>query len=130
MIIEGIRRTPPPSAAIPRNTAGHFAVPAPADRPLGPAPTAAAAPLDGMLALQEQAADLTRERQARQHGLALLQALAALQHAMLAGGAEAEALQHLAALIAACPAAMDPALGGIIQSLSLRAQVELARRGL
>jgi hypothetical protein len=83
-----------------------------------------------MLALQEQAADLTRDRQARQHGQALLHALAALQHAMLAGGAEGESLRHLAALIAACPPAIDPALDAIIRSLSLRAQVELARRGL
>jgi hypothetical protein len=83
-----------------------------------------------MLALQEQAADMTRDRQARQHGQALLQALAALQHAMLADGTETESLQHLQALMAACPTAIDPALAAIIQGLSLRAQVELARRGL
>jgi len=130
VIIEGFRRAPPPSSTIPRSGAGRFAVTTKADRPQGPAPAAAASPLDAMLALQEQAADATRDRQARQHGQALLQALAALQHAMLAGGAETESLQRLAALIAACPAATDPALASIIAGLSLRAQVELARRGL
>jgi hypothetical protein len=130
VIIEGVRRTLPPSTTIPRNAAGRFAVPIAADQPLTPAPTAAASPLEGVLALQEQAADLTRDRQARQHGQALLQALAALQHAMLAGAAQTESLQRLATLTAACPSAMDPALATIIQGLSLRAQVELARRGL
>ena len=130
VIIEGLRRTLPPSSTIPRSAAGRFAVPKPADRPQGPAPTTAASPLDAMLALQEQAADPTRDRQARQHGQALLQALAALQHAMLAGGVETGPLERLAALAGAYPPAADPALATIIAGLSLRAQVELARRGL
>ncbi len=130
MIIEGLRRTLPPTSTIPRNAAGRFAVPNSADQTQGPAPAAAASPLDAMLALQEQAADATKDRQARQHGQALLQALAALQHAMLEGGAETESLQRLASLSAACPAATDPALASIVAGLSLRAQVELARRGL
>jgi len=129
VIIEGIRRPLPPATSIAHNAKGRFAVPAAADQPFAAAPTAAP-PLDSMLALQEQAADVTQERQARQHGHALLQALAALQTALLAGRAERESLEQLATLTAACPAAADPALAAIIQGLSLRAQVELARHGL
>ena len=105
-------------------------MPAGADRTNGPAPSAPALPLDGILALQEQVADATRDRRARQHGQTLLEALAALQHAVLYGAGEAESLRHLAALVADTPAAFDPALAAILQGIALRARVELARRGL
>jgi hypothetical protein len=87
-------------------------------------------PLDGILALQEQVADAIRDRQARQHGHTLLQALAALQHALLYGAGESESLRHLALLLAEAPPASDPALAAILQGITLRAQVELARRGV
>ena len=105
-------------------------MPSGAERTTGPAPTTAPLPLDGILALQEQVADATRDRQARQHGHALLQALAALQHALLQGAGEAESVRHLAQLVADAPPAADPALAAILQGIALRAQVELARRGV
>ena len=129
MIIEGIRRTSPSAPPRLRSSAGGFAL-AYADRPAAPAATAAAMPLDCILALQEQAEDATRDRQARQHGHALLQALAALQHSLLQGAGEIEPLQKLSALVATAPATPDPALAAILQGITLRAQVELARRGL
>ncbi len=96
----------------------------------GAARTLAATPaaaLDAMLALQEAEAESVRDRAARRHGKALLEALAALQHALL-GGEEGPALQRLAALLAAMPEAADPRLGAVLRAVALRAQVELARR--
>jgi hypothetical protein len=130
VIIEGLRRAAPPAPPRLRPGTGGFALSFAADRPAGPAATAATMPLDCMLALQEQTEDVTRDRQARQHGHTLLQALAALQHSLLQGAGEIESLQKLAALLANAPAAADPALAAILQGITVRAQVELARHGL
>ena len=90
-----------------------------------------AAALDAMLALQEAEAEAARDRNARRHGKALLEALAELQRALLAGGdEEGPALQCLAALAADPPDAASPGLAGVLRALSLRAEVELARRGM
>jgi Class II flagellar assembly regulator len=94
-----------------------------------------AAALDAMLALQEAEAEATRDRNARRHGRALLDALAELQCALLAesgagDGQDGPVLQRLAGLLEASPGAADPALAGVLRALSLRAQVELARRGM
>ncbi|MGI4977037.1 MAG: flagellar assembly protein FliX [Janthinobacterium lividum] len=100
---------------------------------------AAASPargLDALLALQETAAvaqdPATRDREARRHGRDLLEELAALQKALLAGGDEAGqgALGRLVALLRSMPAAADPGLDGVLRSVGLRARLELARRGL
>ncbi|MGI3777769.1 MAG: flagellar assembly protein FliX [Janthinobacterium lividum] len=102
------------------------------------AAVAAASPtrgLDALLALQETAAPqdpATRDREARRHGRDLLEELAALQKALLAGGDEAGegALGRLVALLRSMPAAADPGLDGVLRSVGLRARLELARRGL
>lgn len=103
------------------------------------ATVAAASPtrgLDALLALQETAAapqdPATRDREARRHGRDLLEELAALQKALLAGGDEAGegALGRLVALLRSMPAAADPGLDGVLRSVGLRARLELARRGL
>jgi hypothetical protein len=83
-----------------------------------------------MLARPEQDAPAARDRRARQHGQALLQALARLQAALIGGGDEVACLHHLTAVTKGYAAAADPGLAAIIQALSLRAQVELARRSL
>ena len=91
--------------------------------------------LDALLALQETAVPqdpATRDREARRHGRDLLEELAALQKALLAGGDEAGegALGRLVALLRSMPAAADPGLDGVLRSVGLRARLELARRGL
>ena len=94
--------------------------------------------LDALLALQETAAasqdPATRDREARRHGRDLLEELAALQKALLAGGDGAEAadgaLGRLVSLLRSMPAAADPGLDGVLRSVGLRARLELARRGL
>ncbi len=130
MIVANVGRPQGPAATAPRPANTAFSVPAGAERTTAPAATSAAIPLDGMLALQEQEADAVRDRQARNHGQSLLQALAALQHILLFGRDAGAALERLASLAEAPPAAADPALAAIVQAIALRARVELARRGL
>lgn len=84
--------------------------------------------LDGILRLQETSDALTRDRAARRHADAVLEALSALQGALLAGAPDAPALSRLAALADQVPAAADPALAGLVAAVVLRARVELARR--
>jgi len=87
--------------------------------------------LAGLLALQSDEADAIRDRPARQRGNALLNALAALQRAMLAeGGAGREQLQALAGLADSVPDAADPRLRAAMDAITLRVQVELARHDL
>lgn len=130
MMIEGIRRPLAAAGATVRAANAGFAVLVAAEGMPGLPPAIPPAALGSVLALQEQAADVIRDRQARQHGHALLQALASLQHALLAGGCCAGTLRHLAALADTCPAPPHPGLAAVLQGLSLRAQVELARHGL
>ncbi len=117
-------------AAGPRRPAadGGFAVSGGA----GPLPAAAAmpaGPVGGMLLLQEMDAGPARDRGARKHGRAMLDALAALQRALLDGGEDPAALDRLAALLQHCPEASDPGLRATVAAVALRVHVELARRG-
>jgi hypothetical protein len=109
--------------------AGGFSLPAGEPSGTGAAAAAVPASLGAMLALQEAGAEPARDRAARRHGQAMLKLLAALQRAMLQGGAEDEAeLGRLAALSAEIPTASDPALRQAVAAIALRASVELARR--
>ncbi len=91
---------------------------------------ASAVVLDAMLALQEMDPALEQDRHARRHGQSVLAALTALQAALVAGGDASEsALHRLEGLLAGMPQAADPALAGVLAAVSLRARVELARRG-
>ena len=126
--IGGLR---PPAPAAPRSAAasGGFTVgSAPAATPPAAAPLARPASVDAMLLLQEVADAPERDRQARRHGRALLDALAQLQLALL--GDSEPALSRLAALASHSPQASDPALQAILASIALRTQIELARRRL
>jgi hypothetical protein len=112
---------------------GGFAVPqeaggGPAQAPsVGmPAPVA----LDAMLALQEAEVETQQDRIARRYGQAVLAALEALQRVLLAGGDVAGALSRLHVLADGAPRAADPSLAAILDSIRLRAWVELARRGI
>lgn len=79
-----------------------------------------------MLALQERAGTEAGDREARQHGQRLLAALAELQRALLSGAGN-DSLQKLSLLAEMDAQAVDPALGRVIQSIRLRARLELAR---
>jgi hypothetical protein len=148
--IEGIG--PPSPAVRPARAAspvrGGFAMPggpgpeaAPAGAPGGPA----AVTLETMLALQAAEDATEHDRSARRHGQAMLQALNALQRALLrdgggvaagaasaGGGGSGEvaaALRTLGGLAEGAPLATDPALAATLAAIVLRARVELARRG-
>ena len=114
-----------------RSTAG-FSVPTAAGG--GKAAAAAGASsvdLAGLLALQSENPDEVQEREARRHGHNLLAELAALQRALLADDAEQgvplDQLQRLERLAAAQPATADPQLREVLEAITLRARVELAR---
>ncbi len=109
---------------------GGFSV-APSETASLAAPAAAAVgSLDGMLLLQQVEDGPTRDRQARRHGRAMLDGLAALQRALLDGELDPAMLERLAALAEHCPEASDPALRATLAAVSLRVQVELARRAM
>ena len=79
-----------------------------------------------MLALQETMASETGDREARQHGQKLLRVLSELQRALLSGE-EGDALGRLLQLVETMPEAADPRLAQAINSVRLRARIELAR---
>jgi hypothetical protein len=117
--------------AAPRKTVskGGFAVPAEAaPDTAAPAMVAATGGLEAMLALQEMGGEPIADRDARRHGRAILDELAALQRALLdPEGASEEALARLATLAESAPEAGDPALRAAVAGVVLRAKVELAR---
>jgi len=82
--------------------------------------------LPSLLAMQEAGQDAVRDREAREHGEAVLHGLAALQRAVLDGGNPAT-LTRLAALVRRAPAPADPRLLAVQRALLVRVAVELAR---
>ncbi len=123
-----------PTGARPARGPGGFNVPTAAS---GGKTTAAAetseVSLAGLLALQDENPDEVQEREACRHGHNLLAELAALQRALLADDAEQglplDQLQRLERLAAANPATADPRLREVLEAITLRARVELARFG-
>jgi hypothetical protein len=98
------------------------------------APVAAAAsPLSGVALLEAGIADAlvrdARDKEARRHGRAMLQALGAVQLALLDGdGVQARSALAALATTAGDPrAAEDPVLRLIMREIAVRAAVELAR---
>jgi hypothetical protein len=91
---------------------------------------ASAAPLGGvtLLGVQEAGAAAERDSRGRKRASQMLDELARLQADLLAGRADAVALERLARL-AEGEAPADPALAEILAAVSLRARIELARRG-
>ena len=130
MVIQGIGRVAVPDAGRGRAGVGRpgFAVAAnPAARTAAlSAPTA----LDGLLLLQEVEDAPERDRRARKHGRAMLDALGRLQLSLLGGDPATNDLHRLAALAEHCPEAADPVLRGLLGAVALRAQVELARHNM
>lgn len=78
-----------------------------------------------LLAMQEAEGDAHQDREARQHGEALMDALGALQRALL--GADGPDLAQLARLAERKATAADPGLAWVLQAVRVRAAVELAR---
>ena len=129
MVVKGVG-----PVAVPAGTAragagrGGFAVPAGAAP--GVAVASGVAALDGLLLLQEVEDAPERDRRARKHGRAMLDALSRLQLGLLDAECGANALASLSALADHCPEAADPGLRDVLNAVSLRAQVELARHGV
>jgi hypothetical protein len=98
----------------------------------GAAPTTATTEISlaGLLALQADDAGEARDRSARRRGRELLDALAALQRAMLGGEIDQDQLHDLAALVADVPDAADSRLRAAMEDVVLRVRVELARHGV
>ncbi len=94
-------------------------------------PTGKTAPVSTslMLALQETMTSEAGDREARQHGQKLLAALAELQRALLSDGG-GEALGKLLLLTTAMPETGNPELARTINSIRLRARIELARASM
>jgi hypothetical protein len=121
-----------PRPGVPARRADGFALPRPEESQAATADAAAvghASGLDALLALQEAAPDPeARDRAARRRAHDLLQALASLQRALLADD-ESAAIEGLEALLRDPPIAADPGLAELAAAVTLRARVELARRG-
>jgi hypothetical protein len=93
------------------------------------APASEPAALEGLLALQECQMEAVSEREARRFGQAVLGELTKLQAGMLSAAGVARAdLQRLAGLCDSVPYTEDETLRALLQSVVLRARIELARR--
>ena len=92
----------------------------------GPTGKTASVSASLMLALQESVTSEIGDRDARRHGQELLAALAELQRALLSDDHGA-ALGRLLLLVRTTPTATDPELVRAINSIRLRARIELVR---
>lgn len=88
--------------------------------------TAAVTTPAGMLGAEAAWTPAERDAAAGRRGGAVLRELAALQLALLGGGLDRACLSRLA-ILAEGEAGADPALREILEAISLRARVELAR---
>jgi hypothetical protein len=115
--------------------AGGFSVPAQKGGAGGASAAASAGvagvhSLDAILALQSVDNAEDRERRAVRHGHDLLDQLEALRADLLAGQISAQRVGALLSLIRAKQGADDPKLTALIDNISLRARVELAKLGV
>lgn len=109
---------------------GPFAVPLAGEARAAAPPTVAApdpASLLPLLALQAEDEATARNRRTQDRTRALLDELAALQSALLAGRAESGLLARLTSLASVPNEASDPRLAEIADWVALRASVMLAR---
>jgi hypothetical protein len=118
-------RTP----ARPGQSASGFSVPpAVRSRTAEAAAESPAVMLAGLLALQAEDCDETRDREARRRGHDMLAELAALQRALLAErGVPIDQLRRLEGLAADTLPVSDPRLREVMEAIILRVRVELAR---
>ncbi|MEQ8656349.1 MAG: flagellar assembly protein FliX [Hyphomicrobiales bacterium] len=115
--------------------AGGFSVPSQGDGATG-SPTSVSSGvsgvqgLDAILALQSVDNADDRERRAVRHGHDLLDQLEALRADLLAGHISPQRVGSLLSLIRAKQGADDPKLAALVDDISLRARVELAKLGI
>ena len=130
-IISGLGPPSPANrtSARPDQPSPGFAVSVPARASATEAPPEApAVMLAGLLALQAEDCDESRDRAARRRGQDLLAALATLQRALLSeGGVPVDQLRELERMVADMPPASDPRLRAIMDAITLRVRIELAR---
>ena len=133
-MIDGLGQMPPVRPGMRTAVPGRagFAVPPDAGRDAHMAAVGMPTPvaLDTMLALQATEVESEQDRIARRYGQAVLAALDMLHRVLLAGGDVRRVLERLHTLADGAPRAADPALASILDSIRLRAWVELARRGV
>lgn len=129
MVVVGVSRTS--SNGVPPSRRGaetrSFAVVAERAGQVDAAVVTSSVSVTSLLALQESESGLHQDREARQHGEAVIDELTELQRALL--GADGPDLDRLTALVARPITASDPALAGVLRAVRLRAGIELARRG-
>lgn len=99
----------------------------PATGTLREAASTAAVGLDPLLLLQEHETEQARNRAARDHAEALLDALRGVQLGLLGAGLDGRALLRLDQQAAGLSAAADPVLAAAFQAIRQRSAVELAR---
>ncbi len=90
---------------------------------------AAAGGVGALFGMQEALTPRERDDAAQRRGQALLEEMEALRRDLLRGGIPAARLSRLA-LLAEGEAGADPGLREVVEGLSLRARVELARRSM
>lgn len=86
--------------------------------------------LDAILALQSVENSEDKQRRAVRHGHDLLDQLEALRADLLAGHVSPQRVGALLSLLRAKQGADDPQLSALIDDISLRARVELAKLGI
>lgn len=113
--------------ALPENTAAESPLRAQDPHAAHQSAATQQASMMSLLEFQADDADAERNRRACARTESLLDALATLQGAVLAGRMDVEKLERLAALATAPNEARDPVLAEIADWVALRAQVMIAR---
>jgi hypothetical protein len=121
-----IRSSQGPGAAARPRRAGPAGFALPEGAPQEAAAPSAATAAQALLAFQEEWSPAEADAAAQRRAQAVLGELGALQLALLGPGADPARLSRLA-LLAEGEAGADPVLREIMQAISLRARVELAR---
>ncbi len=120
--------SPPSTTARPKRAEGEgFAAALQRANALTPAVGASAVVTAGLLGLSVEDDREERDRRARQRAGKLLAGLSRIQLALLNGRVDAAMMTQLADLAGLANEADDPALKGLVDSITLRVKVELAR---
>lgn len=94
------------------------------------APVSALTAIDAILALQSVEDPLEGKKKALKRGASLLDLLDDIKVELLAGSVSEKRLTQLMAILAQNREKTDPRLDALLDDIELRAEVELAKRGL
>src|SRR4051794_424487 len=124
MFIQGVYK---PTAAALRpvrggRVGGRFRVPEAQAEAAEASSGTVAVSMPSLLAMQEAESAALQDRDAKRHGTAVLDELAGLQRALL--GPDGPDLDRLAQLADRPAHVSDPALGGVLSAIQLRARIE------